>query len=152
MIFLRLVSGNYCLYLPEKRMNLSNFAHLPYLNIYEYYDHVVIKWHYNQTEGIYFVPGIEYSKVKEKNKPAYESEQVKVSGEIRDNVRMHDNVWWLIWPHPDSTNARTASIRYRLQRQRSSEGSQWHHAEIVAGMLLPLTKFYWTDRKENGAL
>ena len=94
-------------------MNLSNFAHLPYLNTHEKYDDVVIKWQYNQIEGIYFVPGIEYSKAKKEIKPTYESDEVKLSSEIPDNVRMHDNVWWLIWPWPDSTNARTANIRYR---------------------------------------
>jgi len=94
-------------------MNLSNFAHLPYLNTYEYYDYVVIKWQYNQTEGIYFASGIEYSKAKKEINPAHESDQVKISSGILDNVRMHDNVWWLIWSRPGSTNARTASIRYR---------------------------------------
>lgn len=94
-------------------MNLSNFAHLPYLNTYENYDYVVIKWQYNQTEGIYFAPGIENSKAKQEIRPAHESDQVKVSSDILDNVRMHDNVWWLIWSRPDSTNARTANIRYR---------------------------------------
>jgi hypothetical protein len=43
MIFRDFFAGNYCQYLPEKRMNLSNFAHLPYLNTYENYDDVVIK-------------------------------------------------------------------------------------------------------------
>jgi hypothetical protein len=107
-----IVSGN-CPDIPENRMNLSNFADLPCLNTYEKYDDLVIKWQYNQTEGIYFVPGIEYSKAKRSINPAYESEQEKGLGEVQENARMHDNVWWLIWNRNAITNARTASIRYR---------------------------------------
>lgn len=94
-------------------MDLSTFAHLLDLNIYENYVVLVIKWHCKKPEGIYFAPGIEYSKAKRDIKPAYESDQEKASGEIQENARMHDNVWWLIWYRPDSTNARTASMRYR---------------------------------------
>ena len=94
-------------------MNLSNFAHLPYLNSYGVDDDVVIKWQYNQTEGIYFVPGIEFSKAKRAINPVHKSDQEKASGEFQENARMHDTVWWLIWNRPNNTNARTASIRFR---------------------------------------
>lgn len=94
-------------------MNLSNLAHLLDLNIYENYVVLVIKWHYKKTEGIYFVPGIEYSKAKKAINPAYQNDQQKALGEYQENAQMHDNVWWLIWNRTDITNALTASIRYR---------------------------------------
>ena len=76
---------------------------------YDNYDALVIKWQYKQTEGIYFAPGIEYSKAE--SDTAHESE--RASDEIQDKVRMQETVWWLIWNRSDSTNALTASIRYR---------------------------------------